>query len=101
MQIMRKSATSLVFVSFGLIEGLVLLRFFLRLVGVSTELRSIAILYEISQIFIAPFQVLFPTPAIRGESVVEFASVFALFTYAFVGYLIQEILAILAVRRRR
>jgi hypothetical protein len=61
----------------------------------------VAWVYETTQPLIQPFSRAFPTPAVGGGFVLEFTTLFAIFAYAFIGYLIEELLILMAGRRLR
>jgi hypothetical protein len=46
-----------------------------------------------------PFVLAFPTPRVAGNFVLEFTTLFALFSYTFVGYAIQELLGVISKRK--
>lgn len=77
---------------FGLIEILLVFRFILKLFGASNQAKFVAWIYETTQPLLGPFLMSFPTPQISGRFVLEFTTLFALFAYAFFGYVIGEFL---------
>lgn len=81
---------------FGLIEVLLSFRFILKLFGASSQATFVAWVYETTHPLLTPFLLAFPTPKMSGGFVLEFTTLFALFAYAFLGYVIQEILLIMA-----
>lgn len=90
-KILRELATFV----FGLIELLLVFRFILKLFGASSQAAFVAWIYETTQPLLTPFLLAFPTPQISGRFVLEFTTLFALFAYAFLGYVIQEILELM------
>jgi hypothetical protein len=84
----------------ALIELLLTFRFVLKLLGASPQADFVAWVYETTQPLLQPFVMAFPTPTVRGGFVLEFTTLFAIFAYAFIGYLIQELLIIIAGRTR-
>lgn len=81
---------------FGLIELLLVFRFVLKLFGASSQASFVAWVYETTHPLLTPFLMAFPTPQISGRFVLEFTTLFAIFAYAFLGYVLQEILEIMA-----
>lgn len=83
----------------GLIEFALLFRFLLKLLGASPTSEFVAWIYDMTQPLLQPFLFAFPTPSIRGGYILEFTTLFAIFAYAFAGYLIQEVLEIIDSRK--
>lgn len=83
----------------GLIELLLMFRFVLRLLAANPRADFVAWIYSTTEPLLRPFAFAFPTPAVGGGFVLEFTTLFALFAYAFIGYLLQELLDLLAGRR--
>jgi len=79
---------------FGVIEALLIARFVLKLFGAEASSNIVQWIYEITSVFIRPFMFIFPTPSVNGEYVIEFTTLFAIFAYAFLGYLLQKFLGI-------
>ncbi len=84
-----------VFTIIGLLLGL---RIVLRFFGANPNTPFVAWLYETSDSLLAPFAGIFPVTRIDGGFVIDFPAVFAMIVYAFVGYLIIEVVAMLAFR---
>jgi hypothetical protein len=78
-----------------IVELLLALRFVLRLLGASASAPFVEWIYETTKPLLQPFLFAFPTPSVRGGFVLEFTTLFALFAYALIGYIIQELLAII------
>lgn len=76
----------------GVVEVLLSLRFLLRLLGANSQASFVGWIYETTQPLLQPFLFAFPTPSIKGGFVLEFTTLFALFAYAFIGYIFQELL---------
>jgi uncharacterized protein YggT (Ycf19 family) len=77
----------------SIIEFLIGLRIVLKLLGASTSSEFVSWLYDTTQPLLAPFEGMFPSPAIDGLFLIEFSALFALLVYAFIGYLITELVA--------
>lgn len=78
---------------FGLIDILLVFRFVLKLLAANTSASFVAWIYETTQPLLNPFLTIFPTPKIGGGFALEFTTLFAIFAYTFIGYLIREVLA--------
>ena len=79
----------------SLVELLISVRIILKLFGASTTAPFVQWVYETSAPLLEPFLGMFPSPNLTGGFVLEFSAIFALFVYAFIGYIVLEILAIL------
>ncbi|MEN8253133.1 MAG: YggT family protein [Patescibacteria group bacterium] len=80
----------------GVIEVLLVFRFVLKMLAANPNSDFVAWIYGNTQALIQPFLFAFPTPSVRGGFVLEFTTLFAIFAYAFLGYILQEILGIIA-----
>ncbi len=84
---------------FGLIDLLLIFRFVLKLLAANPSANFVAWVYETTQPLLNPFLLAFPTPKVRGGFTLEFTTLFAIFVYTFLGYLIQELLGAIAKRK--
>lgn len=78
---------------FSLVGISLLFRFILKFLGASSASPFVEFVYENTEPLLAPFQFAFPTPSISGRFVIEFTTLFAVFVYAFISYLIEELLS--------
>ena len=85
----------------GIIEILLIFRFVLRLLSANPEASFVAWIYQTTAPLLTPFLFAFPTPTIRGGFTLEFTTIFAIFAYAFIGYIIQEVLSFMMTGKRR
>jgi|SRR5579859_513606 len=92
---MFKLLKDLLIFIFTLVEVLLTVRFVLKLLGANPTASFVTWIYDSTQPLLQPFLLVFPTPSVRGGYVLEFTTLFALFAYAFVGYLIEQVLEIL------
>lgn len=92
---MMRLAKELVSFLVGLMECVLLARFMLKFLGASTQSPIVSWLYSISQPLVNPFILAFPTPSVQGSMVLEFSTLFAIATFAFFGYLVQELLGMI------
>ena len=73
-------------------------RILLRFLGANPNTPFVQWVYESSESLLAPFAGIFPVTRIEGGLVVDFPAVFAVIVYAFIGYLILEVVEIIAIR---
>lgn len=84
------------YVLITLIELLLSLRFVARLFGANTQAPFIAWLYDTTQPLLAPFLHVFPSPSVKGNFVLEFSTLFAIFVYSFAAYLVLEVMSMIS-----
>jgi hypothetical protein len=85
----------------ALIEILLILRFVLKFVGATDESSLVSGIYSLTQMLQGPFHLAFPTASVRGGIAIEFTTLFAIFAYAFMGYIVQEGLDFVIKRSQR
>lgn len=78
-------ATHLVWLLFGILEGLLALRVGLKLIGANPDSPVAALIYGFTGFFLASFEGLTKTPAIGGM-VLEISSVIAMAVYALIAW---------------
>ena len=78
----------------GIIEGLIAIRFILRLLGANPAAGFAQFIYGLTGLIIAPFIGLFPSPTYQG-SVLETTSIVAMIVYALLAWLIVQIISLL------
>ena len=74
----------------GIIEALLGLRFFLKLLGASDAAPFVKWIYESAQSLLEPFSNMFPSPTL-GIFIAEFTTIFAMIVYAVVGYFVVRL----------
>jgi uncharacterized membrane protein len=79
---------------FGLIEGLILIRIVLKMLGANSAAGFAEFIYGVTAPLVAPFVGLFSNPGSQG-SVLELHSIAALIAYALLGWLIARLAWIL------
>ncbi len=89
---MPKILTNLAIFVFGLIEILLVFRFILRLLSANPRAGFVTWIYETTAPILRPFTSIFPNPSVSGGFTLEFTTVFAIFAYAVIGYLVVEVL---------
>lgn len=82
----------------GLLLGL---RLILKLFGANPAAPFVDWVYRTSSPLIEPFRGMFPHPILDGVFVIEFSTLFALLVFAFISYLIGELLDFLTYSRGR
>lgn len=83
---------------FAVIGFLLGLRIILRFFGANPNTPFVDWIYESSDSLLAPFAGIFPVTRIEGGFVIDFPAIFAVVVYAFIGYLILEAVAVIAIR---
>jgi uncharacterized membrane protein len=83
---------------FGLVELLLLVRFFLLLVGANTQTGFVQWIHGVSGIFMAPFNAILGVQTINGQ-VFEWSALVAIFVYAVIAWLIVALVRALTPRR--
>ena len=79
----------------GVVELLLAVRFILKLLGANPSAEFVSWIYEMTQPLLQPFQFAFPTPSVKGGFVLEFTTLFAIFGFAFIGYILEHILELI------
>jgi uncharacterized protein YggT (Ycf19 family) len=90
-------ATQLVWLLFGLLEGLLVLRVFLKLIGANAESPFANLVYNVTNLFLMPFAGLTGTPA-AGGMVLEISTLIAIVVYALVAWLVERLVWLLFYR---
>ena len=92
-------ATQLVWLVFGMLEGLIALRIVLKLIGANAASPIAALIYGFTDFFLFPFAGLTATPAV-GNMVLELSSIFAMVIYALIAWAIERTIWVLFYRPR-
>jgi YGGT family len=79
-----------IYLVFGVIEGLLLIRFFLRALAANSEAGFAQAVYAITSVLVAPFVGLFGTPQISTGAALEVSTLVALLVYAAIGWLLAR-----------
>ena len=83
-------AVQAIYLVFGLIEGLLLIRFVLRALAANPDAGFAQAVYAITGVLVAPFTDLFGTPQIASGAALEVSTLIALLVYAAVGWLLAR-----------
>ena len=95
---MLYSVRQAIWLVFGLVEGLIAIRFVLRLLGASPTAGFAQLIYGVTAFLVAPFAGLFGTPRFEG-SVLEITSLVAILVYALVAWVLVKVIAMFSVGR--
>jgi YggT family protein len=75
-----------IYLVLGVIEGLLLIRFFLRALAANAEAGFAQAVYAMTGVLVAPFNGLFGTPQITTGAALEVSTLVALLVYAAIGW---------------
>jgi hypothetical protein len=88
----------IIYILFGVLEALLIIRFALKLLGANPAAAFSSFIYGLTEVFVAPFEGVFPSPQTNG-SVLELATLLAIIVYALLAWLVVSVLDTLASRR--
>jgi uncharacterized protein YggT (Ycf19 family) len=91
--------TQMIWLLLGLLEALLGLRFIFKLIAVNAANPFAALLYKVSDFFVAPFASLAKAPA-AGGMVFEVSTILAIIIYLLIGWAIERIVYVLFYRPR-
>jgi uncharacterized protein YggT (Ycf19 family) len=92
-------ATQIIWLLFGLILGLIGLRIVFKLIAVNPDNPFAAFLYNVSGIFVAPFESLLGAPT-AGGMVLEISSIIAMIVYLLIAWALVRVVDVLFYRPR-
>jgi len=92
-------ATQLVWLFLGILEGLLALRFVLKLIAANPESPIAAFIYSISNLFLLPFAGLTMTPQ-AGGMVLELSTMIAMVVYGLVAWAVERLIWVIFYRPR-
>jgi hypothetical protein len=90
-------AMQLVYLFFGVIDGLLLIRLVLKLLGANPHAGFSSWIYSVTGFFLVPFKNLLPTIG-NEQSVLEMSVVVAILVYALLGWAVARFVTILFFR---
>jgi len=90
-------AVQLIYLVFGVIDGLLLIRMMLKLLGANPHAGFSNWLYNVTDVFLAPFRNLLPTIG-NEQSQLEMSLVVAILVYALIGWAVARLFAIVFYR---
>jgi hypothetical protein len=91
--------TQLVWLFFGILEGLIGLRVGLMLIGANPASPIAALIYAFTDLFLFPFRDLIASPS-AGGLVLELSSLFAMVFYALIAWIIERTIWVIFYRPR-
>ncbi len=89
---MMSLASSVVGFIFGVIEVLLVVRFFFRFIGASAQADIVAWVYRNSDPFVQPFVGILSNWNIGERFVLEWSTLFAIVAFALLGVIIERLL---------
>jgi hypothetical protein len=91
-QINRLRVSQLIWLFFGIVEGLIGLRVLLKLIGANPDNGFASFVYNAAALFLAPFFGLIGSPS-AGGMVLEVPSLIAMLVYALLGWVIVRVIS--------
>lgn len=91
--------TQLIWLLLGILEGLIALRVVFKLIAVNAANPFATLLYNVTNLFVAPFASLAKAPAASGM-VLEISSILAMIIYLLIGWALVRIITVLFYRPR-
>ena len=92
-----RRATEIIYLVFGIIDGLLLIRLLLKLLGANALAGFASFVYGVTDFFMAPFRNLLP--AVGSEtSVLETSVLIAIIVYALIAWVLARLVAIMFFR---
>src|SRR2546428_1434206 len=88
-----RRAMEVIYLVFGIIDGFLLIRLFLKLLGANPHAGFASFTYGVTDFFLAPFRGLLPT-YVGGQSVFELSLVFAILIYSLIALALVRLVAI-------
>ncbi len=92
-------ATQLVWLLFGILEVLIVLRIVLMLIGANPNSPIVALIYGFTYLFLFPFTDLVASPT-AGNMVLELSSMFAMLIYGLIAWAIERTIWLIFYRPR-
>ncbi len=92
-----RRAVELIYLVFGVIDGLLLIRVALKLLGANLAAGFSRWTYGVTDVLLAPFRNLLPTIGTE-QSVLEMSVIVAILVYALIGWALARLMAILFFR---
>jgi uncharacterized protein YggT (Ycf19 family) len=89
-----RRTVELVYLVFGIINGLLLIRIVLKLLGANTLAGFTSFVYGITDVFLAPFRNLLPTVG-NNQSQLEMSVAVAILVYMLIAWVIARIVTIM------
>ena len=90
-------ATQVIWLLFGLLEAMIALRIVFKLIGVNPANAFATLLYNVTDLFVAPFASLTGAPA-AGGIVFEISSIIAMIVYLLIAWALERIVFVIFYR---
>jgi len=78
----------------GVVDALLIIRFLFKLLAASTQASFVTFIYDLTQVFVAPFHGIFNTAA-NGRNVFEPESLVAIAIYSLIGWGLASLVRVL------
>ncbi|MBK9782191.1 MAG: YggT family protein [Anaerolineales bacterium] len=92
--------TQWVWLLFGVLEALIVLRIGLKLVGANPASPIVALIYGFTYLFLFPFEGLVASPSM-GSMILELSSMFAILIYGLIAWAVERTVWLIFYRPRR
>jgi YggT family protein len=92
-----RRAMDVIYLIFGIIDGLLLIRLALKLLGANTTAAFTQWVYNVTDFFLAPFHNLLPTIG-NQQSQLEMSVIVAILVYALIAWVLARLMAIIFFR---
>jgi len=83
-----------IYLIFGILEGLILIRFAFRLLSANSGTPIVAMIYSLTDVLMAPFRFIFSTDVVEG-AVFDWTALVAVLFYAALAWVLGEVIDIL------
>ena len=93
-----RRATEVIYLVFGIINGLLLIRVVLKLLAANPLAGFSKFIYGLTDVFLAPFRNLLPTVGGGSGAVLEMSTVIAIIVYALIGWALARLIVIVFFR---
>lgn len=93
-----RRAMELTYLVFGIIEGLLVIRLVLKLLGANPQAGFSNFIYGLTDVFMAPFRNLLPTVGSSSGAVLETSVIIAIIVYALIGWVLARLIVIVFFR---
>ena len=99
-RVLTFKATQLIWLLFGILEALIVLRIGLKLIGANPDSLIVTMIYGFTTLFLFPFAGLIGSPT-SGNMVLELSSMFAMLIYALIAWALERTVWLIFYRPRR
>ena len=92
-------ATQWIWLLFGILEAMIVLRIVLKMVGANPDSLIVTMIYGFTNLFLFPFQNLVASPT-SGNIVLELSSMFAILIYGLIAWVVERTVWLIFYRPR-